>query len=314
VSALTLQARRARASAYGGKYVDRYAPAALSGWNVEGDYEVLVATRGTTLVSFFLDVAGSTSTSIEGSGGTPTVSGGSGSISTVAAVVGISGSTSSSFTNTSGGVWSTSSFAGISCGVVLNNTSTFVAHYQANISAFGGNVISFLENGTTAELSYEPLTVGGAISFADPAATLSDPAEGPSLTACLELLDSRRGLLRAHEVAGLERQLRALLSDEGELEGITVSRASLDGLIAFLAAHQPSTHPNISLNRAGHFIASWSPRPRAKLTLCFDAKSADTADWVGVDLTSVPAVRDNGAIVIGSLIGITTPFRTWVAS
>jgi hypothetical protein len=288
-----------------GKYVDRRVPTVFSDRHVDHDYEVSGAGRGKTLMSL-----AAMPVTVEKLPEPPTAT-----LVTIEVLpVNISGSTSS-INGVSGGVWSnTSSFLGISGGV-WSNSSVFSGQIQVNVPAFAGNVVSFLENGTTAAgLSYEPLTFGTAIAIADPADTRSDPAEGPSLSACLELLDSRRGLLRAHEVAGLERQLRVLLSDESELEDIVVSRASLDGLIAFLARHQPSTHPNVSLNRAGHFTASWSPRPRAKLTFCFSATNADTADWVGVDLTPVPAVRGSGAVVIGSLDGIAMPFRTWVAS
>jgi hypothetical protein len=132
-----------------------------------------------------------------------------------------------------------------------------------------------------------------------------------TLEMCRELLHARRGLLRAHEVLALERQLSALLSDEDEIvaNGLKVSSASLDGLIAFLAAHRPHTHPRLSLTRGGLFAASWAPRDRVKLTLTFNREAAD---WVGVDLGAAPPVRDSGAVVIGSLDGMRQSFRDWI--
>jgi hypothetical protein len=134
-----------------------------------------------------------------------------------------------------------------------------------------------------------------------------------ALATCSELLQSRRGLLRPHEVSALERQLTSLLSDHDEIaeSGLTVSTASLDGLIAFLSAHRPNMHPRLSLTRSGLFAASWSPHGRAKLTLTF---THDAAEWVGVDLAALPPVRGNAAIVIGSLAGMRQPFRGWITA
>jgi hypothetical protein len=128
---------------------------------------------------------------------------------------------------------------------------------------------------------------------------------------CRDLLQSRRGLLRSEQVLALDRQLISLLSDEDELveSGMTVSTASLDGLIDFLAAHRPHTHPRLSLTRNGRFAASWSPYDRAKLTLAF---TRDAADWVGVDLGATTPVRDSGAVLISSLDGMRPPFRNWI--
>jgi hypothetical protein len=131
------------------------------------------------------------------------------------------------------------------------------------------------------------------------------------LERCRELLQSRRGLLRSHQVLALERQLSSLLSDEDELveSGMTVLTASLDGLVDFLAAHRPHTHPSLSLTRNGRFAASWSPYIRAKLTLTF---TREAADWVGVDLDATTPVRDRGVVLISSLNGMPLPFRSWI--
>jgi hypothetical protein len=134
-----------------------------------------------------------------------------------------------------------------------------------------------------------------------------------ALEKCAELVHSRRGLLRPHETAALERQLASLLAHEDELaeSGITISLASLDALIVFLHVHKPGTHPRLSLTRSGAFAASWSPHNRAKLTLTF---ANDTADWVGVDLGVIPPIRGSGAVVIGSLAGMRQPFRGWIVA
>jgi hypothetical protein len=131
------------------------------------------------------------------------------------------------------------------------------------------------------------------------------------LERCCELLLSRCGLLRSQEVSALKRQLIALLSDADEIaeSGPAVSTRSLDGLIEFLAEHRPRVHPALCLTRGGLFAASWSPHPRAKLTLTF---THDAAEWVGVDLAAVPPARDAGAVVIGALAGMPQPFRGWI--
>jgi hypothetical protein len=56
------------------------------------------------------------------------------------------------------------------------------------------------------------------------------------------------------QVTALTRQLNALLADEDELQeaGLSVSEASLNGLIDFLAAHQAVAHPNLSVTRNGN--------------------------------------------------------------
>jgi hypothetical protein len=112
-------------------------------------------------------------------------------------------------------------------------------------------------------------------------------------------------------VLALERQLNSLLSDEDELveNGMTISTASLDGLVDFLAAHRLHTHPRLSLTRNGRFAASWSPYSRAKLTLIF---TREAADWVGVDLDATTPVRDKGVVLIDSLNGMPPPFRSWI--
>lgn len=152
------------------------------------------------------------------------------------------------------------------------------------------------------------LDLNGPCGAAAAAGSLSTKS---ALERSLELLQSRRGLLWSDQVLALERQLNSLLSDEDELveNGMTISTASLDGLVDFLAAHRPHTHPRLSLTRNGRFAASWSPYNRAKLTLIF---TREAADWVGVDLDATTPVRDKGVVLIDSLNGMPLPFRSWI--
>src|SRR5579863_5922621 len=85
--------------------------------------------------------------------------------------------------------------------------------------------------------------------------TVVDPS--PTLSRSLHALEARQQILNVRQVQALERQLRALLSDERELEeaGLSISLASLHGLIDFLANSADKVHPNLSIARGGYFAA-----------------------------------------------------------
>jgi hypothetical protein len=140
-------------------------------------------------------------------------------------------------------------------------------------------------------------SAGGAGALSVPTADLrSDPS--PTLSRCLQALGLRQAILSARQVAALETQLRALLSDEAELieAGISLSIASLYGLFDFLAGNDDGLHPSLSITRDGYFGASWSPRRRAKLTLIF--RGAGVVEWIATDLDSLPP---GGSGVLGDI-------------
>jgi hypothetical protein len=130
---------------------------------------------------------------------------------------------------------------------------------------------------------------------------------------CKTVLDARHSRLTEEQAVALERQIEALLADEDELDeqGVTVSVASFDGLIEFLAFHKVTRHPNLSLTRKGQFAASWSPDRHAKLTLVFNGH--DMGDWVAVDFRQQSAVqRGSGSFYV--TVGETLPqsFMSWM--
>jgi hypothetical protein len=136
-------------------------------------------------------------------------------------------------------------------------------------------------------------------------AALVDPA--PTLARCLRVVESRRHLLGQQQIAALERQLRVLLSDERELSdaGLSVSVASLNGLIDFLAGNVNIAHPNLSVTHDGYFAASWSPRQRARVTITF--RGADAGEWAAVDLDATPPESGKG-----NLAQIPSKFKRWM--
>jgi hypothetical protein len=138
------------------------------------------------------------------------------------------------------------------------------------------------------------LTVCSGAAFIGSSALGVDPS--PTLTRSLGELDLRRSVLSPGPFEALQRQLRALLEDEGELAdaGISVSPASLHALIDFLASNDGRAHPNISITRTGSFAASWSPKKHAKLTLVFVTPGA--GQWVAVDLDEKPPTTGEGSI------------------
>ena len=107
-----------------------------------------------------------------------------------------------------------------------------------------------------------------------------------------------RAIRRIHlsdaQVTALTQQLNALLADEDELKqaGLSISEASLNGLIDFLATHQEAAHPNLSVTRNGYFAASWSPRRRRKLTLIFEPSGA--GEWIAIDLDPAHPLHEKG--------------------
>jgi hypothetical protein len=195
-------------------------------------------------------------------------------------------------------------------GIANGSVQTLIGSGGA-LAVANGSVLTFTNSGGALVGGGPALTIiGGSGSALTSYVGSSDDATSV-LARCCELLQSRRGLLRPYEIVALERQLIALLSDADEIaeSELTVSMRSLDGLIEFLAEHRPRVHPRLSLTRAGLFAASWSPHPRAKLTLTF---TPDAAEWVGVDLVATPPARGAGAFVIGALAGMPQPFRGWI--
>jgi hypothetical protein len=130
----------------------------------------------------------------------------------------------------------------------------------------------------------------------------------PSLSRCLRALYSREILLSHDQVAALERQLQVLLREEEELRSsnINVSVPSLHGLIDFLSEHQMFAQPGLSITRAGHFAASWSPRKRAKLTIVFRPDSS--GDWNADDLDATPPLHQKD-----TLANRQDEFAVWVS-
>jgi hypothetical protein len=125
----------------------------------------------------------------------------------------------------------------------------------------------------------------------------------------LALLAARNNAISAESYGGLVRQLRAILSDEDELRSHSIKPRveSFEGLINFLSTRRPK-HPNLSINRDGYFVASWSPATMSKLTLTF--KSENGGGWVGVNLTD-PRSRGSGPFAIAHVV-LPEPFTDWM--
>ena len=136
------------------------------------------------------------------------------------------------------------------------------------------------------------------------------PRDGRStLSRCLHVVAIRRKHLNDAQATALRRQLNALLGDEDELKaaGLSVSEASLHGLIDFLATHQEAAHPNLSVTRNGNFAASWSPHRRRKLTLIFEPSGA--GEWIAIDIDPGHPVHEKG-----QLPDISHQFAGWMSA
>jgi hypothetical protein len=133
----------------------------------------------------------------------------------------------------------------------------------------------------------------------------------PVLSAYLALLAIHRFVLTEAQFVALARQLEALLGDEDGMYGVLSARsfASFRGLIGFLAALKSSKiiHPSLSISRQGLFIASWSPKKRAKLSLTFD--DHEGGSWFAVSLED--AVNEEGYFALGNLRPL-SQYATWL--
>jgi hypothetical protein len=196
----------------------------------------------------------------------------------------------------------------ISAGATIGALTDLITQMGENFSIstdFGASDVALTPRG---EKVRPPVRFGIAKSSATPSPAIE---EKTAFSMCRNLLFSRRGLLHKDQYWALERQLRSLFVEEGEpISSAVASPVSFDGLINFLAQHRP-THPNISLNRDGQFVASWPQGKRAKLSLTFDRAGGD---WVAINLDVSPPLRRSGSFVKGSLTGISEPFRNWIAA
>lgn len=137
----------------------------------------------------------------------------------------------------------------------------------------------------------------------------SSRANRSTLLRYLRLVLEHHNTLGSATSAALARQLRGLLSDEDELEeyAIKPQRDSFEGLLKFLASRQP-LHPNLSINRDGQFVASWSPTAKRKLALTFTSDVGGC--WSGVSLVDPKTSgRENFETVTFAL---PEPFANWM--
>jgi hypothetical protein len=142
----------------------------------------------------------------------------------------------------------------------------------------------------------------------------TEPLHFSALDACTYLLSRRASRLTDRLIDALSRQLRALLSDEDDLQeaGITVSVASFNDLVDFLATDSNRAHPSLSLTRDGHFAASWSPVARAKLTLVF--KGSGHGEWLAVSLDASSPSPGSGTFSLPAAQGIPPQFKEWMVA
>jgi hypothetical protein len=131
------------------------------------------------------------------------------------------------------------------------------------------------------------------------------------LSAYLALLAIHRFVLTEAQFVALARQLEALLGDEDGMYGVLSARsfASFRGLIGFLAARKSSKiiHPSLSISRQGLFIASWSPKKRAKLSLTFD--DHEGGSWFAVSLED--GINEEGYFALANLRPL-SQYATWL--
>lgn len=139
-------------------------------------------------------------------------------------------------------------------------------------------------------------------------ATTSVRATSPILAKYLLLLAARATVLSPSQFSSLARQLRALLSDVDEptMLDSASSVASFRGLIRFLSAVQPS-HPSLSISKSGLFVASWSPKHRAKLSLTFI--DYDGGKWFALSLNDF--LNHEGKFVTSDF-SLPQPFGSWM--
>ena len=182
----------------------------------------------------------------------------------------------------------TNQIAGYSNEQVTVNAAAFARTYLAMSGTFAGQLGFVAGSAGLVEVC------AGCTAAPSAPSAVVDPA--PTLTRALRALESRRSVLSARQFEALQRQLRALLEDERELNeaGISISFASLHGLIDFIAGNDARAHPNLSITRDGYFAASWSPRKRAKLTLTF--RGEGQGEWVSADLDTAPPTTSKGEI------------------
>lgn len=179
------------------------------------------------------------------------------------------------------GIYGGSTFTvGSVFGPVVNSTGPVVVGARATAKSFkctyNGVRISHLDVKPSAD----------AINLMLLSSSASNAAEGvrsSSLSILLAFLALRRPVLTKEQFDALARQLEALLGDEESIDRVVNAQtvASFRGLIRFLVAFKP-THPSLSINRQGLFVASWSPKKRAKLSLTF--KDHQGGPWFAVSL------------------------------
>lgn len=203
-----------------------------------------------------------------------------------------------------GGVVDTSLVNAQRCSFLTVGTSATGQSITAAIPTFGVGKLVFptLSNGTLSVVCNEQSLV-----VVDDATT-SPRTLAPVLSKYLWLLAARSAVLSETQFSSLVRQLRALLSDVEEPSTLESAKsvASFRGLIKFLADKRPS-HPNLSISRTGLFVASWSPKKRAELSLTFS--DADGGDWYALSLDEF--LNDEGKFLT-STFNLPPPFGSWM--
>ncbi|WP_420969317.1 hypothetical protein [Bradyrhizobium sp. B120] len=188
------------------------------------------------------------------------------------------------------------------CPVVSVGTGAVGSTAADAVLIMGAGSIQFgLPNGALSPACSEQ----SLLVIGDP--TSSPRAVSPVLSKYLLLLAGRSAVLSENQFRSLARQLRALLSDLEEPSTLDGPRsvASFRGLIKFLTEKRPS-HPSLSISKDGLFVASWSPKQRAELSLTF--LDAEGGSWYALSLDDF--LHSEGKFFTSSF-SLPVPYGSW---
>jgi hypothetical protein len=119
----------------------------------------------------------------------------------------------------------------------------------------------------------------------DSAITVSNPfrKRGKTAQSFIEIMKNRRSTVSEKTWKACCNQIARIFEDEeGFVDGgFTASVSSFIMFLSFLWEIKPSQHPALSIDRDGNFVATWTKKQSALISITFRYASPST--WILVD-------------------------------